>query len=198
MPVHSTPLRAPRRAVVAQNELRHDEQRDALRCRSARSGTRASTRCRMLSTRSCSPAEMKILVPVIAYVPSAFGTALVRRMPTSEPACGSVRHIVPVHSPDSSNVRKRCFCSGVPCRSSAFIALCDRSGYIVHAMFAIVIGSSTIRLMLCGRPWPPYARIAGHAGPAVRNVRPIRLFESGRRRHDAVLERDNPARRRRD
>ena len=30
------------------------------------SGRRASTRCTMFSVRSCSPAEMKILVPVIA------------------------------------------------------------------------------------------------------------------------------------
>ncbi len=66
------------------------------------SGRRASTRWMMLADRSCSPAEMKILVPVRLYEPSSSGSALVRRMPRSVPQCGSVRHIVPVHSPDTS------------------------------------------------------------------------------------------------
>jgi hypothetical protein len=56
----------------------------------------------MFSAMSCSPAEMKILVPVIEYEPSACGSALLRRMPRSVPQCGSVRHIVPVHTPDTS------------------------------------------------------------------------------------------------
>ena len=47
----------------------------------------------MLSAMSCSPAEMKILVPVP------------RSMPRSVPQCGSVRHMVPVHSPETSLVR---------------------------------------------------------------------------------------------
>ena len=63
------------------------------------SGTRASTRWTMLSARSCSPKVMKIFVPVTRHVPSPAGTALVRTAPTSEPACGSVRFMVPVHSP---------------------------------------------------------------------------------------------------
>ena len=42
---------------------------------------------------------MKIFCPVIRHVPSSAGTALVVRAPTSDPACGSVRFIVPVHSP---------------------------------------------------------------------------------------------------
>ena len=41
------------------------------------SGRRASTRCRMFSARSCSPAVMKILVPVSAKLPSGCGSALV-------------------------------------------------------------------------------------------------------------------------
>ncbi|MGY4327984.1 hypothetical protein ACVWWG_002401 [Bradyrhizobium sp. LB7.2] len=53
----------------------------------------------MLGARSCSPAEMKILVPVILKLPSACRTALVRSMPRSVPQCGSVRFMVPVHSP---------------------------------------------------------------------------------------------------
>ena len=53
----------------------------------------------MLSARSCSPYVMKIFCPVIRHVPSSAGTAFVVSAPTSEPACGSVRFIVPVHSP---------------------------------------------------------------------------------------------------
>ena len=53
----------------------------------------------MLSARSCSPKVMKIFWPVIRQVPSPAGTALVRSAPTSEPASGSVRFMVPVHSP---------------------------------------------------------------------------------------------------
>jgi hypothetical protein len=57
----------------------------------------------------------KILLPVILYVPSACGSALVRSMPRSVPQCGSVKHMVPVHSPLVSLGKYRAFCSGVPC-----------------------------------------------------------------------------------
>jgi hypothetical protein len=63
------------------------------------------TRCTMFSARSCSPAEMKILVPVRLYEPSPFGTALVLRSPRSVPQCGSVRFMVPVQAP--STIRGR-------------------------------------------------------------------------------------------
>jgi hypothetical protein len=53
----------------------------------------------MLSVRSWSPYVMKIFVPLIDHDPSAFGDALVVSAPTSEPACGSVMFIVPVHEP---------------------------------------------------------------------------------------------------
>ena len=59
----------------------------------------ASTRWTMFSLRSCSPAEMNIFVPLIAWLPSAFGTARVLMMPRSVPQCGSVRHMVPVQVP---------------------------------------------------------------------------------------------------
>ena len=58
------PLRSPTLAVGLGQELRHQEERDARVPPGAPSG-RASTRWRMFSVRSCSPAEMKILVPVI-------------------------------------------------------------------------------------------------------------------------------------
>ena len=60
---------------------------------------RASTRCTMFSARSCSPAEMKIFVPVMRYEPSGWATALLRNCPRSVPQCASVRFIVPVHFP---------------------------------------------------------------------------------------------------
>ena len=78
------------------------------------SGTRASTRWTMLSARSCSPQVMKIFWPVIRHEPSSAGTAFVVRAPTSDPACGSVRFIVPVHSPVTILVTYVSFCSSEP------------------------------------------------------------------------------------
>ena len=59
----------------------------------------------MFSLNSCSPKLMKIFVPVMRYEPSSCLTALVRTAPTSDPASGSVRFIVPVHSPLTILVR---------------------------------------------------------------------------------------------
>src|SRR5437660_621299 len=47
----------------------------------------------MLSARSCSPPEMKILVPLMRYVPSSCSTARVFINLSSVPQCGSVRHL---------------------------------------------------------------------------------------------------------
>ncbi|MNJ30554.1 hypothetical protein D3C77_251540 [compost metagenome] len=66
------------------------------------SGRRASTRWTMLSAASWSPQVMKIFWPVRAYVPSPLGTAVAVRAPRSEPACGSVSTMAPVHSPETS------------------------------------------------------------------------------------------------
>ena len=41
----------------------------------------------------------------LALAPLGLRVAVVDAAPTSEPACGSVRHIVPVHSPWVSLVR---------------------------------------------------------------------------------------------
>ena len=78
------------------------------------SGSRASTRCTMLPAMSCSPAVMKILVPLIEWEPSPFGTALVFSRPRSVPQCGSVRHMVPVHSPLTRRLRNTSFCHASP------------------------------------------------------------------------------------
>ena len=56
----------------------------------------------MLSVRSCSPAEMKIFVPVMGSCRRRCGTAVVRIRPRSVPQCGSVRHMVPVQLPSAS------------------------------------------------------------------------------------------------
>ena len=69
------------------------------------SGSRASTRWQTFSAMSWSPQEMKIFCPVTAKLPSPRGSARVRTAPTSEPACGSVRFIVPVQSPATSRGR---------------------------------------------------------------------------------------------
>src|SRR5690349_1811732 len=118
----------------------------------------------MFSARSCSPLEMKILVPLIAYEPSPFGSAFVRRMPRSVPQCGSVRHIVPVHSPDTSLGRYACCSSGVPCACRHSYAPCDRPGYIVHAWFAEFIISYSALLTNAGKPWPPKSGSQPSAG----------------------------------
>ena len=58
----------------------------------------------MLSVKSCSPHVMKIFCPLIRHAASSrsvAGSARVATAPTSDPACGSVRFIVPVHSPVS-------------------------------------------------------------------------------------------------
>ncbi len=64
---------------------------------------RASTRCIIFSVRSCSPHVMKRLVPSILKIrgstASGSGMALVLSHPTSDPASGSVRHMVPPHTP---------------------------------------------------------------------------------------------------
>ena len=53
----------PCRAVLLERPLRHQEEADAAQRPDGASGSFASTRWTMFSVRSCSPAEMKILVP---------------------------------------------------------------------------------------------------------------------------------------
>ena len=78
------------------------------------SGSLASTRWTMFGTRSCSPAVMKILVPVTEYLPSSIGSARVLSRPRSVPQCGSVRHIVPVQVPATKGSRNTFFCQSSP------------------------------------------------------------------------------------
>src|ERR1700685_2170509 len=110
----------------------------------------------MLSARSCSPAEMKIFWPVIAYEPSANGVARVLRRPRSVPQCGSVKHIVPAHSPVVIFGRYRAFKSLLPCAISAATAPRVRPGYIANATFAEHSYSQNSAAKNIGRLWPPY------------------------------------------
>ena len=76
----------------------------------------------MFSVSSCSPAEIHILLPVSRYrgpsgsasKPSPSGTARVATSLRLEPACGSLRHMVPDQRPENSLSANTCFCSSVP------------------------------------------------------------------------------------
>ena len=119
------------------------------------SGVRASTRWMMFSAMSCSPYVMKILVPKILYVPSPCGTARVRTAARSEPACGSVRFIVPVHLPVIKGSMKRFFCSSLPAVSIASMAPSVSRPTSANATFdAFSISMHGVATSL-GRPWPP-------------------------------------------
>ncbi len=63
MAVHTTPLRAPGPPSSSGRNFGTRNRLIALHAGGA-SGMRASTRWMMFSVRSCSPAEMKILLPV--------------------------------------------------------------------------------------------------------------------------------------
>ena len=80
--------------------------------------------------------------------------------PRSEPAWGSVRFIVPVHSPDTSLGRNTAFCRSVPWVLRASIAARVSIGQRPNAMLAPWIISNTATSSARGRPWPPWASAA--------------------------------------
>src|SRR5690606_8112965 len=153
---HFTPLRAP--SVPSASGMNFGTMNSEMPLvPDGASGRRASTRCTMFSARSCSPDEMKILVPVIRQLPSACGSAFVRSRPRSVPQCGSVRHIVPVHSPETNFGMYSAFCSGVPCACRQSYAPCVRPGYIAQAWLPEFIISWNAMPTATGRPCPPYS-----------------------------------------
>ena len=87
--------------------------------------------------------------------PCSIGTAVLRRAPTSLPACGSVKFIVPDHSPLTSLGRYIAFCAALPWSSSASIAPIDSIGSRLKAKFAVPRFSSTLQPSVLGRPCPP-------------------------------------------
>ena len=93
-------LRAPRRAVGLDLELGHHEQRDALaagRC----VGQAGQHQVHDVGGQVVLAGADEDLLPgePVGAVGRPPGSALVRSMPRSVPQCGSVRHMVPVHSP---------------------------------------------------------------------------------------------------
>mmetsp|Transcript_25623 Transcript_25623/g.55387 ORF Transcript_25623/g.55387 Transcript_25623/m.55387 type:complete len:228 (-) Transcript_25623:444-1127(-) len=95
-------------------------------------GSRASTQCTMFSVMSCSPQEMKILVPVMRYEPSSANSAFVVTCPRSEPHCGSVKHIVPVNSPEIIGGSHLSLSSSVAWSRMVLIAPLERPGNMSH------------------------------------------------------------------
>ena len=98
---------------------------------------------------------MKIFVPCRRYEPSGCGRARAATAPRSEPACGSVRFMVPVQSPEAIWGRYSAFCSSVPCALSMLMAPWVSSGHSDHDMQAEVNISSTASPTRWGKPPPP-------------------------------------------
>src|SRR5450830_1266994 len=98
---------------------------------------------------------MKILVPKILYVPSSWGTARVRTAARSEPACGSVKFMVPGHLPEINSSRKRTFCCSEPAVINASMALFffkQKTAYEIDAALSISMQGVATSF---GKPWPP-------------------------------------------
>src|ERR671919_2939857 len=98
---------------------------------------------------------MKIFWPVMRQVPSSAGTALVVRAPTSDPAWGSVRFMVPVHSPVTILGRRVSRWASEPYCSSMSMAPCVRNGHSEKAMLAAVSISWMATATSHGKPPPP-------------------------------------------
>ena len=97
---------------------------------------------------------MKILVPEIRYRPSGCLTALVRADPTSDPACGSVRHIVPAHLPPIQPRQVQRFLFLRTKLLNHLSDPIDRPGYIANDV-APATSSSTAIPSSVGAPDPP-------------------------------------------
>ncbi len=89
---------------------------------------RASTRWTMVSLSSWSPPEIHILLPCSRNVPSSWGSAVVSTSASEEPACGSLRHIVPKKRPSSIGRTYRSTCSADPCSTSSEALAWVRNG----------------------------------------------------------------------
>ena len=70
----------------------------------------------------------------------------------SLPACGSVRFIVPVHSPEVIRGIQAACCSGVPATSSASIAPSVSSGHSARLKLALLLISVHAEPISLGRP----------------------------------------------
>ena len=109
----------------------------------------------MLSVRSCSPPEMKILWPVMRQRPSPSGSARVDSCRRSVPACGSVMHIVAVHSPSDSRGTMCSRIQGSPSRASMRAVGAQKLLYIENE-WPVATRSSLIGTDITGgKPAPP-------------------------------------------
>jgi hypothetical protein len=86
------------RAIVIDQQLGHEEQGDALHALGGSRGARKHQMDDVVGEIMLAEADEDLLA-VDAWSPS--GMALALSSPRSEPACGSVRFIEPVHSPDT-------------------------------------------------------------------------------------------------
>jgi hypothetical protein len=114
---------------------------------------------------------MKILLP---KSPAAVRLrhAFVRTAARSDPACGSVRFIVPVHSPLTIFGRYVFFNASDPFISIASIAPPVSIGHSSNAMLAAFHISSIAAATRCGMPWPPYSEdLARPFQPSSQNWR---------------------------
>ena len=114
---------------------------------------RASTRWRMFSARSCSPAVMKRLTPSMFQVPSLLGVALVRPAPTSEPASGSVSIMVAPQrfSAAISAIR---LSRSVPCSQTTRVAV-GKPTYVHNVGLAPRTNSPSAQFSELGAAVPP-------------------------------------------
>ena len=100
-------------------------------------------------------------------MPSGCGSARVFTNDKSEPACGSVRFMVPVHSPLTIFSAKVAFSSSDPASKIASIAPCVSIGNKPKPMFAECSISSVNVTTERGMPMPPKSAGIGKPVPPI-------------------------------
>jgi hypothetical protein len=177
------------RAVPSGHELRADEQRDALHALGRAARARQHQVDDVVRHVVLAVGDEDLGAEQLV-VPSGCGSARVRTSDRSEPACGSVRFIVPVQLP---SIMRRDV--GLPLLVAAGRqqrldgAVGEQRAQReadVGAVENISLQAAPISL---GRPWPPKATGMLQALPATFGELAERLLEAGRGRDLAVLER---------
>ncbi len=150
MPVHITSLREPssKNFGTTNNEIPFTP--------SGAPSIRASTRWMMLSVKSCSPYVIKIFCPKMRNT-SPSRTAFVRTAARSDPACGSVKFIVPVHVPETIFSRYVVLIPSPAWASIASTAPWLSSGHRPNDKFAPCHISWSANATSHGKPCPPCA-----------------------------------------
>ncbi|MCY1250856.1 hypothetical protein D9M72_645380 [compost metagenome] len=91
-------------------------------------------------------------------------------MPRSVPHCGSVRFMVPVHSPDAIFGRYFCLISSEALASMPWKAPLVRPGYMEKAAEAAAVNWPTAIDTIVGRPWPPYSVLKPRLGQPASTI----------------------------